>query len=85
MRVAVDPFDIDLPAEWAVVMDGFATGVVVLDPLPGESGLGMDIVQPNVALRYYSEDSGGGVLAAAPRELFAQHALRGGGTTGVRG
>lgn len=57
--------------------DGARNGVVVLDPLPGQAGVLGGVVRPNVVLRYWTEEPGGGVAAAAPRELFAEHALRG--------
>lgn len=62
-----------------MVVDGSRDGVVVVDPLASASeGEGVaGAVRPNVVLRYWVEESGGGVGVGAPRELFAEHALRG--------
>lgn len=73
------PFRVGVPDHWVVVVPGEAHGVAVLDPLPGVGpvqGSSSGGVRPNVVLRWFPEEAGGGVGTASRRELFADHALR---------
>ena len=77
--VLVGPFVVPVPEGWEAVTDGLHTGVLVFDLAGDLSTVGErpeSQLRPNVVLRFFTEESGGGVMAAAPRELFAEHALR---------